>query len=118
MNKHTLLIHARELRRRSTDAESKLWYHLRSRRLAGYRFRRQQPFGRRIVDFYCREGKLVIELDGGQHALAPQSRADAMRDEEFELRGFRVLRFWNGDVMRNIDGVLKTIAEALESPSP
>jgi very-short-patch-repair endonuclease len=114
-----LLKHARALRRAGTDAETKLWYYLRDRRLFGVRFRRQKIIGPRIVDFYCAEASLVIEVDGGGHADPLQAERDVSRTEELERRGLRVLRFWNTEVLSNIEGVLITIAQALgKSPSP
>src|SRR5436309_16061102 len=85
----------RRLRRQSTDAETKLWFALRDRRLAGFKFVRQAPLGPYVVDVLCREGKLVIEVDGGQHA---ENSRDRIRDEYLRSDGFRVLRFWNSDV--------------------
>ena len=105
---------ARRLRRAATDAETALWYRLRSRRLGGYKFVRQEPIGPYTVDLVCGERRLVIEVDGGQHA---DSTSDAVRDEWLANRNYRVLRFWNNDVLGNITGVLETIASALaESP--
>jgi len=107
---------ARRLRNQTTDAERHLWRHLRSRQLGGYRFRRQVPIGRYVADFACLEKKLVLELDGGQHQdRRPQ---DARRDREIELEGYRVLRFWDHDVLRNTEGVLIEILRALEAPPP
>jgi very-short-patch-repair endonuclease len=106
---------ARRLRRSSTDAEARLWNRIRSRALGGYKFVRQEPIGRYIVDFVCRERRLIIELDGGQHAT---DQRDAERDEWLAGRRYRVLRFWNNDVMRNIEGVLETIATALNAETP
>ena len=103
---------SRQLRRRSTDVERLLWSKMRDRQLAGAKFRRQHPIGPYIVDFLCLEQRLVIELDGGQHAH--RSRQDADRDQWLELRGYRVLRFWNNDAMRNVEGVLQRISEVLE----
>jgi very-short-patch-repair endonuclease len=102
----------RALRRNATDAELKLWNHLRSRSLCDHKFVRQHPIGRFVVDFACRERRLVIEVDGGQHATDPR---DPVRDATLAQWGYRVLRFWNHDVLENIDGVLETIALALES---
>lgn len=116
--KRALVAHARELRRRATETESKLWSRIRARRLEGAHFRRQHPIGRWIADFYCSEAKLVIELDGGGHAEAEQAAADVKRDEMFGKLGIRVLRFWNTDVHLNIEGVLERISEALKTPSP
>jgi very-short-patch-repair endonuclease len=106
---------ARELRRNQTDAETKLWYELRDRRLNGFRFRRQFPIGHFIVDFCCQEQRLVIEIDGGQHA--EQEKADGYRSRLLQARRYRVLRFWNTDVLLNMDGVLERILEELSPPS-
>jgi len=107
---------ARTLRRDSTDAERLLWRGLRNRTFATHKFRRQHPIGRYFVDFVCIERALIIELDGGQHA--ERFAADEVRTAFLEARGFRVLRFWNNDVMSNTDGVLATIDAALKSPHP
>ncbi len=80
------------------------------------KFRRQHPVGNYIVDFYCDEAKLAIELDGGQHAMS--SEYDLERTEELQRKGIRVLQFWNNEVLGNLDGVLERIAEALTPPSP
>jgi very-short-patch-repair endonuclease len=96
-----------------TDAERVLWRELRSRQLAGYKFRRQQPLGRFIVDFVCFEKRLVIELDGGQHAEAAQASYDAERTAWLEKEGFHVLRFWDHDVFKNLDAVKGAIAQAV-----
>jgi very-short-patch-repair endonuclease len=101
---------ARELRRNSTDAEKRLWSPLRSK-LPQYRWRRQMPVGPYFADFACFAEKLVVELDGGQHATAEPY--DERRTRFMEAQGFRVLRFWNNDVMSNIDGVLERILESL-----
>jgi adenine specific DNA methylase Mod/very-short-patch-repair endonuclease len=106
---------AREMRNAPTDAEKRLWHFLRDRRLAGYKFRRQHPMAGYIADFVCIEARLVIELDGGQHAELFQQERDAARTREFERRGFRVLRFWNNEVLSNTMGVLQSILDALES---
>ena len=108
--------HARDLRANSTDAERALWQHLRAYRLRGHKFRRQAPIGRYIVDFVCFETRLVIELDGGQHA----ERSKYERDRTAWLReqGFRVLRFWNTDVLNNLDGVMTVIAQACSGEPP
>ena len=106
---------ARRLRRDSTSVEARLWNKLRSRAIDGHKFVRQQPLGRYIVDFVCRERRLVIEVDGGQHA---ESSTDLVRDRWLREHNYRVLRFWNNDVMSNMDGVLETIAEALRAESP
>ena len=103
---------ARRLRRDSTDAERRLWHRLRSRSMVGFKFVRQEPVGPYVVDFICREQRLIVELDGGQHA---DSKSDLARDQWLADHGYRVLRFWNNDVMANIDGVLQTIATALNA---
>jgi very-short-patch-repair endonuclease len=112
--------YARSLRHRQTDAERRLWARLRDRRLQGAKFARQVPIGAYVVDFCCRELKVIVELDGGQHAV--QARADAERTALLEALGYRVLRFWNNDALGNTDGVLQRIAQALAaaraSPRP
>lgn len=102
---------ARDLRRNATNAERALWRLLRSRQLASAKFRRQQPIEHYIVDFVSLAHRLVIECDGGQHSGNPD---DAERDGWFVSQGFRVLRFWNNDVLGNLEGVLATILAALE----
>ncbi|MDO9468725.1 MAG: endonuclease domain-containing protein [Thiobacillus sp.] len=112
---------ARQLRSKQTDAETLLWSRLRAHRLFGLKFRRQQPIGVYIVDFLCPEKKLIVELDGGQH----QERADydSNRDAWLESEGYVVLRYWNNEVMENLEGVLEDIGRvagvfAEASPSP
>ena len=107
---------ARALRQRATDAESRLWQRLRDRRLCGYKFRRQHPVGRYVVDFVCLEMHLVVELAGGQHALNRDS--DTVREAELSRCGYRVLRFWDNDVLRDVDAVLRAILMEMESPHP
>jgi len=101
----------RRLRRNQTDAERALWFRLRDRRLSGWKFRRQAPFDRFIVDFICAEARLIIELDGGQHAM--RSEQDANRTAVLDSMGYLVLRFWNNDVLSNIDGVLEVISNTM-----
>ncbi len=104
---------ARTLRSLSTDVEKKLWQALRARQLGGYKFRRQHQVSGYYLDFACEAEKLGIELDGGHHN-APENRAyDAARTAALEQSGWRVLRFWNNEVMENIDGVVLTIHHAL-----
>ena len=103
--------HARALRANQTEVEARLWQRLRDRQLAGAKFRRQAPFGPYIADFACLAAKLIVELDGGQHA--DNEEADAARTAWLEGQGFRVLRFWNNDVLANTDGVLEEILAAL-----
>ena len=103
---------ARDLRQKATLHERRLWAYLRDRRFAQFKFRRQVPIGAFIVDFVCYEARLIIELDGAQHA--DDFPYDGRRDAELERRGFRLLRFWNGDLTANRDNVLDSIAMALE----
>lgn len=107
---------ARRLRSDITDAEKKLWAQLRDRQLCGVKFRRQHSIGPFITDFCCLERGLVVEIDGGQHA--EQVEADQRRTGAIEKQGYRVLRFWNNDVLTNLAGVLERISEVLESPHP
>ena len=100
---------ARKLRREPTDAEARLWARLKGRQL-GVRFTRQFPIGGAIADFACRRARLVIELDGGQHA---DCSADDARTRMIEAYGYQVIRFWNNDVLSNTDGVVHSIIEAL-----
>ena len=93
-----------------TDAERKVWFALRDRRFAQFKFRRQVPVGPYIADFVCFDARLVIEIDGGQHA---ESASDRRRDRWFVANKFRVLRFWNNDVFSNLEGVLSIVAESL-----
>lgn len=98
---------ARAIRTSSTDVENLLWKQLRRKQLARLKFRRQQPIDNYIVDFVCFEKRVVIEVDGGQHAS--ERDKDAERDEYLIRNGFKVLRFWNNEVLQNIDGVLEVI---------
>ena len=109
---------ARELRKKSTDAERILWSELRDHRLNGIGFRRQVPIKNYIADFVCHSAKLVVELDGGQHFSDQSEHADAARSAVIEARGFRVLRFGNLDVTTNRAGVLETIAAAVAERAP
>lgn len=103
---------ARELRKSATDAETRLWAALRDRRLAGCKFRRQRPIGPFIVDFACTRHHLVIEADGGQHN---GNAADDTRTEWLVRHGWRVLRFWNNDILASTESVLETILAALRN---
>ena len=110
---------ARRLRKNRTDAECALWERLRRKQLNGLRFRQQVPLGPHVVDFLCAPQMLIVEVDGGQHALA--AAVDCERTAWLEARGFRVVRFWNNDVLQNLDGVIDTILLALRgevSPPP
>jgi very-short-patch-repair endonuclease len=104
---------ARLLRSNQTDAERKLWRSLRILKAEGFHLRRQAPVDHLIVDFACLTAHLVIELDGGQHNFNAGARSDAARDSHLYARGFNVLRFWNNDVMTNLDGVMEVILRAL-----
>lgn len=98
---------ARSLRKDMTDAERSVWFALRDRRFAGWKFRRQVPFDQYILDFVCFDARLVIEVDGGQHD--ERTEYDARRSAHLEKSGFRVLRFWNNEVLQNLDGILTMI---------
>jgi very-short-patch-repair endonuclease len=109
---------AKALRKRMTDAEQILWRHLRAHRLGGMKFKRQQPIGPFVVDFVCFDSRLVIEVDGGQHQ---DNEKDRTRDAWLEGQGYRVLRFWNNEVLNELPAVLEkiaAIAPPLPCPSP
>ena len=108
-------IKPRQLRKNMTDAERALWRHLRLRQFSGYKFRRQQPIVKYIVDFVCFEKKLIIEVDGSQHS--EQADYDLIRDAWLEKEGFRILRFWDNQVLNETDGVKEMIIGALHGPS-
>jgi very-short-patch-repair endonuclease len=110
---------ARRLRREVTDAERRLWYHLRNRRLGGFKFKQQETIGPFIADFACVECRLIVEADGGQHGPARDDRRTAYLNR----LGWQVLRFWNNEILRQTDGVLEVILRACEErrkgkPSP
>ncbi len=106
--------HARELRRNATEEEKTLWHHLRNRQLGGHKFRRQSSVGWYVADFLCAEKRLIVELDGGQHS----EEGDQQRTADLERLGYRVIRFWNTEVVDNLDAVLQRIlAEAEALPS-
>ena len=94
-----------------TDAEQRLWYHLRAGRFQGWKFRRQVPLGPYVVDFLCEQARLIVEVDGGQHAELIER--DLARTEWLIAQGYEVIRFWNNDVLTNTDGVLATLSPAL-----
>ncbi len=108
-----LLNIARNLRRSCTDVEAYLWKHLRGNQLDGFKFRRQQPIGCYVVDFVNFQRKIVIEVDGGQHSVANK---DEERDRWLREQGFHVLRFWDNDVLKNIEGVLQVVRDKLVLP--
>ncbi len=112
MNKLNSL--AKILRKNQTQQEKKLWNILRNRQLSGFKFKRQYPIGNYIVDFACREAKLVIEIDGGQHNTSNGISYDEIRSEYLKHAGFMVLRFWNNEIDENIEGVYQKIAELLQ----
>jgi very-short-patch-repair endonuclease len=103
--------YARHLRNNATNAERRLWQHLRRRQLAGFKFRRQRAIGRYVCDFVCLEASVVVELDGSQHVA--QAPYDEQRAAFLKSNGFRVLRFWNDAVFSEPDAVIQTILEAL-----
>ncbi len=114
-----MLNKAKSLRSNQTEAERKLWYHLRAHRFMGLKFKRQKPIGRYIVDFICMDRHLIIELDGGQHA--DQANYDQQRDAWLRAQGYTVLRFWNNEVLQETEGVLEQIRLTLPaalSPNP
>ena len=105
-------VRSRRLRHEQTEAERKLWSHLRDRQLLGAKFRRQLALGPFVVDFCCLEIGLIIELDGGQHV--GRQGEDSKRSEELEARGFCMLRFWDDDVLRDTDVVLERIHATIQ----
>ncbi len=109
--------HAKSLRRNQTDAERKLWHHLRDRRLDGWKFRRQHPAGPYVLDLYCADANLMIEIDGGQHDDDEHRIHDEKRTAYLVSQGLKLMRFWNNEVMENTMGVLEAIRETL-GPSP
>ena len=107
---------AKALRKTSTDAERRMWLLLRDRRLLPFKFRRQHPIGPYIADFVCIEKRLVVELDGGQHADAVEY--DERRTAEIQERGYRVIRFWDNDVLQRTESVMQALYRELGRPSP
>ncbi len=111
----TTLGFAKKLRKEMTDVEKRLWFRLRDRRLENLKFRRQMPIGPYVADFICLEQRVIVELDGGQHA--EQADSDAQRTAWLNGQGFKVLRFWNNEVLENLAGVLEVIVREC-APSP
>jgi very-short-patch-repair endonuclease len=105
---------ARSLRRGGTDAEKLLWSHLRNRQVEGAKFRRQVPVGRYIADFLCVDAMLIVEADGGQHS----EEADTLRTAALEAAGYKVIRFWNNDILSNTQGVLESVREEVLARTP
>jgi very-short-patch-repair endonuclease len=104
-----LLIFARQLRKQQTDAENLLWLLLRGRQFCGFKFRRQYPVGGYILDFYCHDAGLAVELDGGGHTEDEQRLYDEERTKALEAAGIRVIRFWNNDVLNSMEAVLEEL---------
>jgi very-short-patch-repair endonuclease len=107
---------ARSLRKKWTDTELRLWQLVRNRGVGQHKFRRQHPVGPYVADFVCLEQKLIIEVDGSQHA--DQTKHDAARTAYLEAQGFRVLRFWDNEILLQTDSVMQVIFDALTGPSP
>ena len=107
---------ARTLRQNTTEAERRVWQILRLHQMKGYKFRRQVPIGRYIADFVCHEARLIVEIDGGQHDRS--SPREAERSGFLQDQGYRILRFWNNEVLANLDGVHETIAADLGGITP
>jgi very-short-patch-repair endonuclease len=103
---------AQQLRNNATEAERRLWRHLSRRQLGGFKFSRQMPVGPFVCDFLCRERKLIVEVDGGQHS---ESMRDVSRTAYLEAQGYQVIRFWNNDVLGNVEGVLQIISASLKA---
>ncbi len=114
MRRQDLIPIAKRLRKNATEAEKHLWYILRSKSM-GVKFRRQAVIGRYVVDFVCFEKRLIIEVDGGQHC---QNAKDIIRDQWLKSQGYDVMRFWNNEVLENLDGVFEVLEARLNSPSP
>ena len=108
-------VQAKQLRSRMTDAERRLWYRLRAHRFNQLKFKRQAPIGPYVVDFICFEYKLIVEVDGSQHS---ESEADFRRDAWLRSEGYKVLRFWNNDVLQNTNSVLTAITSAVTEGAP
>jgi len=115
LKKRNKIAIAQKLRNNSTDTEKYLWRYLRGRQLEEFKFRRQHPIGKYIVDFINLERKIIIEVDGGQHS---ENKKDKLRDKWLEEKGYEVLRFWDNEVFTNIEGVIESIRKKLYSPSP
>jgi very-short-patch-repair endonuclease len=115
LKKRNKIAIAKKLRINSTDTEKYLWKYLRGKQLTGFKFRRQHPIGKYVIDFVNLERRIIIELDGGQHL---ENKKDKLRDKWLKERGYDVLRFWDNEVLTNVEGVLEVIREKILSPSP
>ncbi len=115
-NRASLKDRRKELRKNQTDCEKILWQKLRNRQMNGLKFFRQYSFGTYILDFYCPEISLAVELDGGQHAKEENQEYDSQRNLYLEANGVKTLRFWNNEVLLNLDGVLENIFKASQRP--
>ena len=115
LKKRNKIAIAQKLRNNSTDTEKYLWKYLRGRQLEEFKFRRQHPIGKYVVDFINLEKKIIIEVDGGQHS---ENKKDKLRDKCLKEKGYEVLRFWDNEVLTNIEGVIESIRKKLYSPSP
>jgi very-short-patch-repair endonuclease len=107
---------ARTLRQNMTEAERRVWQVLRSQQMKGFKFRRQVPIGRYIADFVCHEARLIVEIDGGQHDRS--SPREAERTGFLQNQGYRIVRFWNNEILANLEGVHQTIADELGRITP
>lgn len=115
MNYDELIARCRELRKNPTEAESVLWTQLRKKHLGGYKFRRQHPYEGYILDFYCAKARLGIEVDGAVHKLECNAKYDQDRSEILEGEGIKILRFWNSEVMNDLEGVVNKIIAAVNA---
>jgi len=115
LKKRNKITIAKKLRINSTDTEKYLWKYLRGRQFEGIKFRRQHPIGKYVVDFINLEREIIIEVDGGQHL---ENKKDKLRDRWLKEQGYEVLRFWDNEVLTNVEGVLEVIKEKILSPSP
>jgi very-short-patch-repair endonuclease len=109
---------ARQLRRNRTEAERRLWWKLRELKEIGFKFRQQVPIDHFVVDFACLSERLIVEVDGGTHGTDEELRRDARRERYLQEQGYRILRVWNSDVVRDMEGVMDTIVAALHTPTP
>jgi len=109
MDKRNII--ARNLRKNQTEQEKKVWNLLRNQQFYGFKFRRQYPIGNYIVDFVCKEKKIIIEIDGGQHNIKENIYKDNERTKYLEMKGYKIIRFWNNDINNNLEGVFKKLQD-------